>query len=399
MKINDYEFAKRNNADWDKEVARDIRSWSKLYIFDSILARRKQETVMKTISDRIEQFVSVIDVKEIADKYRSDLTEYAEKTYKWTWEHFGRFTPAGLALALTSPKKLTERQIKVVEKQGAFLVDMTRADITRSKIPKVDLKDSAYTFATSLDMYEEDVHRLVLQTMKEFEKLEEKPVYYANVNPRNIAEMSLRFNKYLDEKKALIQKGVRLVLVPSHSNCSKRCQPFQGRVYSLDGTSGNFDGRPFIPIEDVSDKVTYTSKNTGRTYPCGLFSYNCRHKLVEYKKGMNVEKIPDPVIERQRKAEMKQREMEREYRAMRERSTMYYTVYHHSKNEEVRRQAAAIAAQAAKFRDNYERFSIQNDLPFIPSRLKIAAGENRYVRTYGKRDEIAKMAMKLKKQG
>jgi hypothetical protein len=82
MRREEYEEAKQKNPDWDKVISADIKSWSKLYIFDSILTKREYKAIIEKIDERIESFVSLIDEKEIADKYRADLHDYAEQAYQ-----------------------------------------------------------------------------------------------------------------------------------------------------------------------------------------------------------------------------------------------------------------------------------------------------------------------------
>lgn len=405
MKREEYEEAKRKNADWDKEVAADIKSWIKLFIFDSILSRKEYKFIIDKISQRIENFVEVIDEQAIADKYREELTEYAQGVYEWAFDKFGGLSPLLLALSLGDKKERTTTQIRYVEKNAQYFARIDGAPDVRTVSPendvrghllKRDVADHAYTHATSAQGYFRDIHKAVKQAMADFEALEVKPKYYANVNARNIAEMSVRYNEYKRQKQELIAKGVKIVLVPSHANCSKRCQPYQGKVYSLDGTSGSIDGRSYIPIEDVSDKVTYTSMRTGRTYPCGLFAYNCRHFMTPYQRGMNIEQIPDDVIERRRNLEMEQRKMERNIRGLKEKAELYRILHKHSGDEQMRKIAHNAELKARALKEKYVSFSQENHMTYIPTRLQILAGENRYVRTVGKKDAFAKEALKLK---
>lgn len=395
MKREDYEEAKRKNADWDKEASQDIKTWVKLFVFDSILAKREYTKIMAQITKRIESFVSLIDEKEIADAYRSELTEYAEGVYKWTDERFGKFTANMLATYLTPKDKLTKAQIQMVEKDAQTIVlTISGGENEIPMLPKHG-GGAGYTQGTAAYGYFEEVHKATKKALDELLELNPKK-YKPNINLRNIAEMTVRFEAYKKKKQELIDAGVRFVLVRSHANCSKRCEPYQGRVYSLDGTSGTFDGRNFVPLEDVADNVTYTSKNTGKTYQAGLFAYNCRHDLVEYKAGMNIEKIPKSVIEERRNVEARQREMERDYRTLREQSERFYILYRQSKNEEMRKIAREAAVKAATLRKQYEAFSERNEIAMIPSRLRIMAGENRYVRTVGKKDSFVKEVKKMK---
>lgn len=138
------------------------------------------------------------------------------------------------------------------------------------------------------------------------------PTDYTGRNSlRNLAEMEVRYKGHIDEIEDLKAKGVKIVACSSHADCSDRCAKWQGRLYSLDGTSGVIDGRKYVPLEQATDHY-YTTK-IGRVYKNGLLGLNCRHYLREYK-GQ-----PLPTMsEKERKSEYKitqtQRQMEREVR-------------------------------------------------------------------------------------
>ena len=400
MRLEDYKEAKEKNPDWDKVASRDLKAWTKLYIFDSVLRRTEYKTVTDKISKRIEAFVSLIDDDDIRRRYRAELTEYSDKVYQWTHDHFGKFTPYLLSLALSSPASLNKQQITVLEKQGAFVLNLATATkpapIDRLRAPF--MKASGYSSSTSADMYYKDLQKLVKKELQAFLDLEVKPTYYANVNPRSIAEMVVRFNEYERKRRELETRGVELVYVPPHSNCSKRCQPWQGRIYSLNGTSGTVDGKPYVPIEEAADNQTYTSQNTGRTYYNGLFAYNCRHDMQEYQRGMVIEKIPDSVMKKQRALEARQRQMERDYRALREKEELYRLIGKAQSNKSVLEIATQTRKKAAALRKEYEAFSRANKIAFYPNRLQVISGENRYVRTIGKNDSIAQAAKRMKSE-
>lgn len=106
-----------------------------------------------------------------------------------------------------------------------------------------------------------------------------------------------------------LRKETRLVVCSTHSDCSDRCAPWQGKVYSLDGTAGfTDDGRRFQPLENATNVIDkYGHKN-------GLLGYNCRHKLVPYRTGLK----PIKVSEQERKVQIEltgqQRALERQIR-------------------------------------------------------------------------------------
>jgi hypothetical protein len=391
MKREEYEYAKRNNPDWDKVISEDIKTWSKLFIFDSVLAKKEHEKVMETITKRINAFVDLIDDADIRRKYTSDLLEYATKVWKWADEHIGKYTKHALSLAFSS--QLTKPQIRVLEKSASGIVSISQGG---EPLLLSNTTGAAYNQQTSGGMYYKEVQKRIKEEINGFLNLDPKTVYYANVNPRSMAEMLVRFNIYKQKKQDFISRGVSLVYVPPHSNCSKRCEPYQGRIYSLNGTSGTIDGRKYVPIEEVSDNVTYTSKNTGKTYYCGLFSYNCRHDMEEYREGMNFASIPKEVIEKTREIESEQRRMERDIRSLREREELYRILGNRTNSKEVLAMATKFRKLAAQKREEYEQYSRKNRMAYFPSRLQIVAGENRYVRTVGKNDELAKKALQYK---
>ncbi len=96
---------------------------------------------------------------------------------------------------------------------------------------------------------------------------------------RNLAEMEVRYHDHLDNIAELKARGVRLVVCSSHADCSSRCAPWQGRVYSLDGSSGVIDGHRYVPLETATD-IWYTTK-AGRRYKNGLLGFNCYDDKTE----------------------------------------------------------------------------------------------------------------------
>lgn len=125
------------------------------------------------------------------------------------------------------------------------------------------------------------------------------------------SEMNERRNEQRNMIKELREK-TRLVICDTHSDCSDRCFKWQGRVYSLDGTSGRTDdGREYIPLEVAVNDTTFGLHN-------GLLGFNCRHKLVEYKKGKKPIKVSREEQKREYALSEKQRLLEREIRSMKD---------------------------------------------------------------------------------
>lgn len=97
------------------------------------------------------------------------------------------------------------------------------------------------------------------------------------------AERQIRYEAKQDEIEAL-RRQTDLILVSTHADCSERCFRWQGRVYSLNHTSGKTsDGRSFVPLETATN-IPYVTKK-GKIWFNGLFGFNCRHYAVAYKPG------------------------------------------------------------------------------------------------------------------
>lgn len=182
---------------------------------------------------------------------------------------------------------------------------------------------------------------------------------------RNRAEMEVRYNGHEEQLEEFKAKGVKLVIISSHADCSRRCAPYQGKVYSLDGTSGvTSDGRKYEPIEKATKNPAdrYTTKK-GKTYQNGLFGFNCRHYAVEYKKGYEFP-IPSRAEERKEYAiTLKQREYERKVRKWRtealESKGIDKAHYEYAKKK------------AREWNERYINFSRRNERAYYPDRVKI----------------------------
>lgn len=177
---------------------------------------------------------------------------------------------------------------------------------------------------------------------------------------RNLAEMEVRYQWHLDNIADLRNKGVKLVVASSHADCSKRCAPWQGRIYSLDGTSGTIDGHRYVPLEEATD-IYYRTK-AGRVYKNGLLGFNCRHELTPY-----VGEMLQTISAKERKAEnaitQKQREMERAVRNAKAEALTYQGI-DDAKSKEAKARARAIYKQ-------YIEYSNKNNRAYYPMRTEI----------------------------
>ena len=391
--MSKYRWIKANAQDWDEQVAAELKISIKAWCLKKAMLKEDRASTMERITAEINEFVEAFDDTEteqaIAEKYRQELTAFADEAYDRAVKMVGNMTPYMFAQALVKPALLTKAQRDNLGRLTGMEIGFTEDAAHRLVQALPHFTEDGARRATAGNTYYKEIHKSVTEQMvdyTEFKQAAKRP-YLLNVNQRNIVEMGIRFAKYQEQKRQLIADGVRLVYVPPHANCSKRCQPYQGRLYSLDGTRGAIDGRQFIPIEEVAEKKTVQGKrDPSRTYAAGLFAYNCRHTMQAYEDGMKFEVIPNKVIEKQREIETTQREMEREIRALREKHALYMEVCKTSRNKSLEAERIKVWHQIAEKRKAYRAFCEHHKIPRYDDRLKIVAGEDIYQRTIGRKD-------------
>ncbi len=247
----------------------------------------------------------------------------------------------------------------------------------RPILPSIATKQQAYSFlenhgvkhvnlyGSALQKYSKDyieknikptIDKLVKQFPLDPDDVSER------MSLRGRAEMEVRYEHNLNMIQGFKNAGHKLVICSTHADCSDRCAEWQGRVYSLDGTSGTTDdGRKFVPLETATD-IYYTTKK-GKTYKNGLFGFNCRHFLVAYKSGY---RFPKPNVKEERKEyaiTVKQRQLEREVVKWKTEAITYKLTdkerYLHAKQK------------AQEWNKRYINYSKTNDRTYYPSRTKI----------------------------
>ncbi len=393
--MSKYTYAKKNLPDWDEHGSAELKSSIKAYCLKSVLNKANREKVFERIDKEIGEFVDEFDKdieeeREIGERYRRELSEFAREAYEKATGMVGGLTAYMFSQALVSSSLLTQQQKENLGNQHyGYVVDIQESALKNILAQTPMTSPGGYTRGTAGDTYYKEIHKQVKSLMRDYEDFKAaaaKP-YLVNVNQRNIVEMGIRFSKYQEQKKKLIEQGVKLVYVPPHSNCSKRCQPYQGKIYSLDNSEGFIDGRAYKPIEKVSDEVVVQGKkDPSRFYAAGLFAYNCRHTMQPYQEGQNIEIIPDDEIERQRKIEVEQRARERKIRALKEKRELLKVVRESSGNASLDAEIKQLGLDCIQKGKEYRAFCAKNEVPRFDDRLKVISGENLYQRTSGKRD-------------
>lgn len=256
---------------------------------------------------------------------------------------------------LVSSKQISAESSRVLSlRSKGFIFGNLTIDVPSANLYGVPMRKFA-------EDYIRDNVRPVLDNLVKQQALDPKDVEGRN-SLRNLAEMEVRYNDHLQQIEDLKAAGHKLVIASVHADCSDRCAPWQGKVYSLDGTYGiTDDGRKYEPLENATD-IFYTTK-TGKTYKNGLLGFNCRHYLIPYKSGYS---FPKPNVKEERKQyaiTLKQRAYERNIRHWRTEALTSKGIddkrYH-----EARKKAIA-------WNNAYIQYSHENERAYYPSRTKI----------------------------
>lgn len=108
------------------------------------------------------------------------------------------------------------------------------------------------------------------------------------------------------------QYGINLIEVSSHMGARPKCAPYQGRIFSRDGSSG-------VTTDGSGNKVAYKPlSSTSYGQPDGLFGINCGHVQYPYISGISLQRYfpydEEENAERYKQFQ-RQRAMERQIRA------------------------------------------------------------------------------------
>lgn len=180
------------------------------------------------------------------------------------------------------------------------------------------------------------------------------------------AERAVRYKNQMQHLNDLRNSGVVNVWVTAHVNCSKRCEKWQGRTYTLDGQTRVIDGKTFIPIEEAIN--VFVKTKSGKVWRNGLFGFNCRHEAVPYTSNSKVPiKYSSKDIETQRNIEKEQRKCERKlYRLYK----LKY-IYANSNSSRLIQEAKELNIKFKFLENKYLLFCKKYNVPAYPERYKI----------------------------
>ena len=296
-----------------------------------------------------------IKIVALAIAARQSLLRFYSDQYDELRRSFGWQLPALAALLLLNGRTLTGGDIRPTKPQTEQAEQiLAERGYDSSRLTGVPLQKFSRDYIR--DNVKPALDRLAAQQARDPDDVSGRNTL------RNRAEMEVRYNAHLEQIAALREQGVNLVICSTHADCSERCRPWQGRVYSLDGTRGRTDdGRSYVPLEEATD-IYYTTK-AGKTYKNGLLGFNCRHFLVPYKSGYRFPKPNAAEERREYEITQEQRRLETVVRKWRTKAVEYKNT---DRESYLKARSNAIAANKA-----YIAFSKQNNRAYYPSRTAL----------------------------
>lgn len=295
----------------------ELKLLIKKALFDVVTMSKFEQLKNKLIEDAIEQ----LDNEAIKETSRTALQSFAKKEYELMVKTLKLGTlPLIVAFAGLDMAKVN---LKTVQKEiTAKLTQIPKGDLNKG-FSQLGNSQAKVSFSQSL---------------------------YGH------AELNARFNEQ-QEMVNNLRKQTNLVICDTHSDCSDRCFPWQGKVYSLDGTAGTTsDGRKFVPLEVATNAVFKGHRN-------GLLGYNCRHRLIPYQKGVKPITVTKAEQQREKKLSNTQRALEREIRSMKDLALSFKGI-DKQKHDYYKAKAELLSKE-------YKQFCQDNGRTEYRSRLKI----------------------------
>lgn len=359
--------AKNEGLNWQTILIEEAETELKVIVKQAILRELPFAQVNAQVIRAVNKYIAEIEIAELKERAKKILYDYATREY-WRLKDASRgfnLTLFDLMLLSATNKRVKGSQAREIRRAVARSPSINMRGITANNAV-TETVTGYYEIGQALQSYAKTYMSLVEKAFNELAESTARDGYASNVSLRNIAEMTVRYDKHVKELSTLKANGVRLVWTSTHANCSKRCEPWQGKLYSLDGTNGTIDGIRYRPLEVATD-IYYTTK-AGKTYKNGIISgFNCRHYLIPYEKGNKPVEVSAKVVERQREINDKQREMERDIRRYRDLALVYKGI-DKGKYKTYR--------QLAEDKNNqYIAYSRKNKVAFYPSRTKIFKGD------------------------
>lgn len=341
-----YLQAKKQGLNWQALLIEETQTELKILIRDMVLQKKTFSEINKIVVKTIETAVNDLESDNLKEISTRSLLGFSTRIY---WYYKNTF------------KDVSIIQLVALNKVAQGIADYKEIQTTRKFVNEI-VPLRAYETRVPLDVYAKDYIKMVEDRLNYLAGIDAKDDYSERVSLRNIAEMQVRQERHQQEIQDIVDAGDDLVWIVPHANCSERCEPWQGKLYSISGRYGEIDGIKFQPLSNATD--IYETTKSGKVYKNGCISgFNCRHILKPYTKGNKPTEIPANVIDKQREVDKTQRYLERGVRAWKERALLFKGIdnkrYIYSKNK------------AKEWNERYIGYSRDNQVAYYPSRTDI----------------------------
>lgn len=326
---------------------------------DEFFKQTRKTAIDRKVYAIIREAMAQIKIPDLRRASEVSLLDFYNRQYRELRRSFSWQLPMVAALALLNGHRTDGTPVRAtMREQSAAWRTVEAAGYSGARVMGVPMQ------RFSQDYIRENVQPALDRLAKQYPYDPDSgltPQEHRN-SLRNRAEFEVRRQAQQDSIDGFRLRGVKLVICSTHADCSKRCAPWQGRVYSLDGTSGRTDdGRTYVPLETATE--IYDTTKSGKRWRNGLLGFGCRHFLVEYETGYY---FPEPNAAEEKKEYMiteTQRRLERNVRHWR-------TVAVENKGVNHDRYAEA-RAKAIEWNKRYIEYSQKNNRAYYPSRTKI----------------------------
>ena len=350
-----WELAKKKGLNWQVVLLQDCETDIKVITLESIKMGEDFKTTNRKVTELIKTCVNELESESLKALAKSTLPKFATRIYL-KWLPIYGLRQQGIAF------------LSLLYAKNVLVPEITQKRL--SNLPKTYNLELGYNRATSNMDYERNITEQINRILDE----KAKEDYSLRYTLRAGAERQVRYEWQQNQLKKLYESGNDLVWINTHANCSKRCEEWQGKLYSISGKYGVVDGIEYQPLSNATDR--YETTKSGKTYINGtLTGFNCRHTTTPYSKGNKPTHIPEDVIEKQRAIETKQRQLERTIRQYESRAIGWRVNRKTALTKEERQLASTNYAHnrklVVKWQNKYIKFSKENNVPYYPSRIKV----------------------------
>ena len=342
----------------------EAQSEIRVAVKDAAILRTPRAELDKKVKEIIARALDRIKIPSLKDAARRSLLQFYQKQRLIAAQIPREALFLYFALLKLGGGGKIEKGSTEYEYTRSISLETARQTVRRAagtEIPSVETIELGTARQTYTKTYFEEMIKPTFERMAREEALDpDSEEYLGRVHTlRNRAEREVRHEGHTQMLEDFRARGIKLVIVSSHADCSDRCKPFQGKVFSLDGTSGKTDdGRSYQPIETATDIWTENGK-----WKNGLFGFNCRHFIVEYRDGYRFPTVSAETEREQYKITLKQRALERHVREWRERALMLKGTGDPS--------YSVARRKAIEWNKRYRDYSVKNRRPVDNTRTQI----------------------------